>query len=126
MRPAKFIAPAAVAAVALMLGACAPGPSNESSPGEGGASSEVITDISSLPEQTLTVWDQEVRGGQDEQMKRLNEAFMKKYPNITIDRVSQSFDDLQTTLRLALSGDDAPDVVEANNARSMMGQFVSA
>ena len=43
---------------------------------------------------TLTVWDQEVRGGQNEQMKQLNDAFMKKYPNVKINRDSQSFDDL--------------------------------
>ncbi|MBM9433786.1 extracellular solute-binding protein [Flaviflexus sp. JY899] len=59
-------------------------------------------------------------------MERLNEAFTDKYPNITIERNSQSFDDLQTTLRLALTGSDAPDVVQANNSRSMMGQFVSS
>ena len=51
---------------------------------------------------------------------------MRACPNITINRVSQSFDDLQTTLRLALTGDDAPDVVEANNGRSTMGQLVAA
>ena len=51
---------------------------------------------------------------------------MEAYPNITIDRVSRSTDDLRTTLRLALSGDDAPDVVQANNSRSEMGQYVAA
>ena len=75
---------------------------------------------------TLTVWDQEVRGGQNEQIEQLNAAFMAEYPHITIDRVSQSFEDLGKTLRLALSGDEAPDVVQANNARSSMGQFVAA
>lgn len=119
---------ALLAAAALGLSACAPGPSDSDSEesSETSTSTEVVTDISDLPEQTLIVWDQEVRGGQNEQMERLNKAFMEKYPNITIERNSQSFEDLQTTLRLALSGEDAPDVVEANNARSMMGQFVSA
>lgn len=121
---------AAVAVTGVMaLAACAPGTGgNASQSDESGQSSstEVETDISSLPAQTLTVWDQEVRGGQNEQMEQLNAAFMKKYPNITIKRVSQSFDDLQTTLRLALTGNDAPDVVEANNGRNTMGQFVAA
>lgn len=115
------------AAALLVLTACNPSSSDdeETTTGTEG-SGEVSTDITDAPEQTLVVWDQEVRGGQNEQMERLNEAFMDKYPNITIERNSQSFDDLQTTLRLALSGNDAPDVVQANNSRSMMGQFVSS
>ena len=40
---------------------------------------------------TLTVWDQEVRGGQNKQMKQLNAEFMQKYPNVTIKRVAKSF-----------------------------------
>ena len=38
----------------------------------------------------------------------LNKAFEKKYPNITIKRNAQSFDDLAKTLRLALSGPGRP------------------
>ncbi|PID97873.1 MAG: sugar ABC transporter substrate-binding protein [Actinobacteria bacterium] len=117
---------ALAAATVVALSACAPGPTTTESEPVSASSASVTTDISKLPEQTLVVWDQEVRGGQNEQMERLNQAFMEKYPNITIERNSQSFDDLQTTLRLALSGEDAPDVVEANNARATMGQFVAA
>lgn len=118
-------------ATMLLLAACNPGadaPDDEDTTTANGqtSSAEVVTDISDAPEQTLVVWDQEVRGGQNEQMERLNAAFMEKYPNITIERNSQSFDDLQTTLRLALSGNDAPDVVQANNSRAMMGQFVTS
>ena len=120
-------AAAALATATALLAACAPGSGGggeeESSAAE---ASEVSTDLASLGEVTLTVWDQEVRGGQDEQMQRLNEAFMAEYPNITIERNSQSFDDLETTLRGALTGNEAPDVVQANNGRGTMGAFVSA
>jgi raffinose/stachyose/melibiose transport system substrate-binding protein len=116
---------AAVAAFALALGACTPG-SNAPEPSSLEPGRTVNTDVASMGEKTLTVWDQEVRGGQDQQMKQLNAAFEKKYPNITIKRVSQSFDDLGKTLRLALSGQDAPDVVQTNNARNAMGAFVTA
>ena len=75
---------------------------------------------------TLNIWDQEVRGGQNAQMEQLNEAFTELYPNVTIERNSQSFDDLQTTLRLALTDPNPPDIVQANNGRNMMGQFVAA
>ena len=72
------------------------------------------------------MWDQEVRGGGNAQMTKNVASFQAKYPNIKIKRVSRSFDDLSKTLRLALSGNDAPDIVQANNTRSQMGQFVKA
>lgn len=116
--------------IALTLTACAPGSGQPAGPASAppgsAAPPEVNTDISGVGEVTLTVWDQEVRGGQNEQIEKLNAAFHETYPNVTIKRVSQSFDDLATTLRLALTGDDAPDVVQANNARNTMGALVAA
>ncbi|MHB1065201.1 MAG: ABC transporter substrate-binding protein [Georgenia sp.] len=126
VRPTKVAAPVALLAAALVLAACTPGSNDAAKETSTGTTGEVVTDISGLKDQTLVVWDQEVRGGQNEQMEQLNAAFMDQYPNIEIQRVSQSFDDLNTTLRLALTGDDAPDVVQANNARAQMGQFVAA
>jgi raffinose/stachyose/melibiose transport system substrate-binding protein len=73
---------------------------------------------------TLTVWDQEVRGGQAAQIKQLNAAFQEKYPNVTIKRVAKSFEDLNKTLKLAVSGPKAPDVVQANQGRPVMGALV--
>jgi raffinose/stachyose/melibiose transport system substrate-binding protein len=107
----------------LALTSCAPGssPSRSVTP-----NAAVTTDAAKLGNVTLIVWDQEVRGGQAAQMAQLNKDFQAKYPNIKIQRVSRSFDDLKTTLRLALSGNEAPDVVEANNGRSDMGEFVKA
>ncbi|TCC16773.1 extracellular solute-binding protein [Kribbella sindirgiensis] len=107
-----------------LVSACTPG-SNTSAPPPSTVSS-VQTDASKLGDVTLVVWDQEVRGGQAEQMKQLNDAFQAKYPNIKLKRVSRSFDDLKTTLKLALTGNEPPDVVEANNGRSDMGAFVKA
>jgi raffinose/stachyose/melibiose transport system substrate-binding protein len=81
-------------------------------------------DPSKAGDVTLTVWDQEVRGGQAAQIKRLNEAFQEKYPNVTIKRVAKSFEDLNKTLKLAVSGAKAPDVVQANQGRPVMGALV--
>jgi raffinose/stachyose/melibiose transport system substrate-binding protein len=111
-------------ALALLAAGCTPGSENAGAPPT--PDRAVQTDIAALGPVTLTVWDQEVRGGQNEQVERLNAAFTQRYPNVTIDRVSRSFDDLATTLRLALSGNDAPDVVQANNGRADMGAFVAA
>jgi raffinose/stachyose/melibiose transport system substrate-binding protein len=81
-------------------------------------------DISKAGDVTLTVWDQEVRGGQAKQIKELNKQFQAKYPNVTIKRVARSFEDLNKTLKLAVSGPNAPDVVEANQGRPVMGTLV--
>lgn len=115
---------ALAAASAIALTGCTPG--SETKKPEAPDNSAVQTDVSKMGDITLRVWDQEVRGGQNEQMTKLNKAFEDKYPNVKIDRNSQSFDDLGKTLRLALTGNEAPDVVQANNARNTMGQFVQA
>ena len=81
-------------------------------------------DVSKAGPVTLTVWDQEVRGGQRRQIETLNAQFQAKYPNVTIKRVAKSFADLNTTLKLAVSGDRAPDVVQANQGRRVMGTLV--
>lgn len=113
-------------ALALVLGACAPGSDGGEEGGTETEAGDVETDVAGMGDVTLTVWDQEVRGGQDEQIEELNAAFMEAYPNVTIERDSRSFDDLRQTLRRAISGNEAPDVVQANNGRTDMGQFVQA
>ncbi|NHN54672.1 extracellular solute-binding protein [Calidifontibacter sp. DB0510] len=116
-----------IAAVSCLgLAACAPGSSGGSSASKSNASAPAQTDPAKLGKVTLTVWDQEVRGGQAKQITQLNAAFQKKYPNITIKRVPRSFDDLGKTIKLALSGDNPPDVAEVNNGRGDMGAFVKA
>lgn len=115
---------AALAVTALTLAACAPGDDN--SGGTEAAPSDIETNVADMGDITLTVWDQQVRGGQAESIKALNQAFMDAYPNITIDQVSRSFADLRRALRLAITSDEAPDVVQANNTRSDMGAFVKA
>ena len=123
IRPRRTLgAGLAVTALLATTVACAPG--EEGGSGTETSSEDVTTDISEVGDVTLTVWDQEVRGGQAEQIAALNEAFMEKYPNVTIDRTKRSFTDLQRTLRNAITSDDAPDVVQANNGRTDMGAFV--
>ena len=115
-----------VAALAVGCGA-SPGSDNASKKKAAPAATASATpDISKAGNVTLTVWDQEVRGGQNKQIKQLNQEFEAKYPNVKIKRVAKSFDDLQTTLKLAVSGPKAPDVVEANQGRPIMGALVKA
>ena len=112
----------AITAIALGLTGCAPG---GSAPSGTQSLGPVSTDIGS-GKITLTVWDQNTDGGIADAQKQLNADFEKKYPNVTIKRVSRSFADLKTTLKLALSGDNPPDVVQANQGYPDMGAFVKA
>ncbi len=112
-------------AVVLALSACTPG--SQSSTGQQQKKpSQISTDPSAAGKVTLRVWDQEVRGGQNAEITTLNKQFMQKYPNVTIQRTSKSFSDLKTTLKLALSGNNPPDVVEVNQGYPDMVSFVKA
>ena len=116
------------AALAALLAGCGASPGGDggdnADKAEEARESSKQVDVAKAGDVTLTVWDQEVRGGQAKQIKQLNQQFQQKYPNVTIKRVAKSFDDLNTTLKLAVSGDKAPDVVQANQGRQVMGQLV--
>jgi raffinose/stachyose/melibiose transport system substrate-binding protein len=110
-----------LALVGLIAGCGAPG---EEAPDKAADDGAKKIDVAAAGNVTLTVWDQEVRGGQRRQIENLNKAFQGKYPNVTIKRVAKSFTDLNTTLKLAVSDDKAPDVVQANQGRGVMGTLV--
>ena len=80
--------------LAALAAACGAAPGSDSASKDKAtpaATANAKPDISKAGDVTLTVYDQEVRGGQDAQMKQLNAAFQEKYPNVTINRVSKSF-----------------------------------
>jgi raffinose/stachyose/melibiose transport system substrate-binding protein len=118
---------AALALTALVAGCGAPGDDDDNAAqSTPAATAEAKPDISKAGNVTLTVWDQEVRGGQKAQITELNKQFEAKYPNVKIERVARSFDDLIKTVKLAASGDDAPDVLQANQGIGIMGELVKA
>lgn len=108
------------------LSACAPGSGEAPTGGETKAPQDLKTDAATMGDLELVVWDQEVRGSQNDALVALNKAFQENYPNIKIKRKSQSNDDLQQQISLALSGNDVPDVAQVNNARGDMGKYVEA
>ena len=116
-----------IVALALVVGGCGtPGgdSGDNAKKAEESKKNSAKIDVAKAGNVTLTIWDQEVRGGQAAQIKRLNREFQSKYPNVKIKRVAKSFTDLQTTLKLAVSSNKAPDIVEANQGRPIMGQLV--
>ncbi|MGR3935892.1 extracellular solute-binding protein [Streptomyces sp. BRA346] len=121
----RLAAATLTAACLTAAAACAPG-GDSGSPKGSGSASPVSTDPAKAGKVTLTVWDQNTDAGTDASTKALNAAFMKKYPNVTIKRVSRSFSDLKTTLKLALSSANPPDAIQANQGYPDMGAFVKA
>jgi raffinose/stachyose/melibiose transport system substrate-binding protein len=95
---------------------------------DGGASagSGEKIDVAKAGDVTLKVLDQQVRSGQDAALKRLNAEFMERYPNVTIERTNRSFEDLQKTVRLAVTRPNAPDIVQANQGYGIMGALAKA
>jgi raffinose/stachyose/melibiose transport system substrate-binding protein len=126
-RPSRHLI-AAVLAAGVLTGAaaCSPGPSGGSSGKATDSAGPVSTDPAKAGKVTLTAWDQNTDPGTNAATEQLNKAFMKKYPNVRIKRVSRSFSDLKTTLKLALSSANPPDVVQANQGYPDMGAFVKA
>ncbi|MFE5164083.1 extracellular solute-binding protein [Streptomyces sp. NPDC056697] len=119
--------PAALAVgVVLLAAGCVPGTDGSGAAGAGTGAATAIPDPAKAGRTTLTVWDQEIRGGTNGEIQQLNREFEKKYPNVRIKRVARSFTDLKTTLKLAVSGNNPPDVIQANQGYPDMVAFVRA
>lgn len=73
---------------------------------------------------TLTVWDQFYRGAESDVMDTLNAEFEADHPGATINRDAKVLEDLSTTVKLALSEQDGPDVSQVNQGRGDMGALV--
>lgn len=121
---ARWISLLVGAATAISLVGCAPGSGGTTTTDTGTAT--VNTDVSSMGKITLTVWDQETTPGISDSLDQLNKEFHSKYPNVTVDRKVRSGTDLRTTLKLALTGKDTPDVIQANQGYADMGSYVKA
>ena len=117
---------AAALALAALVAGCGAAPGGATKKATPTATVAAPPDISKVGNVTLTIWDQEVRGGQKAQIEELTKQFEAKYPNVTVKRISKSFEDTLKTVKLAVSGDDAADIVPANQGRPIMGELVKA
>jgi raffinose/stachyose/melibiose transport system substrate-binding protein len=75
---------------------------------------------------TLVVWDGETGDAPNIMLDQLNAEFEEMYPNVTIERLTKSFEDLTATLPLAVSDPNPPDIVPVNYGWTQMGAFVEA
>lgn len=109
----------------------ATGSASASGTGSAGAGDQAVEDLGDAAVKAagkvdLVIWDQENTPGTQDVLVKLNDEFQKKYPNVTIKRTVKNLNDLKATLKLAISGDNPPDVVEANQGYSDMAAFVKA
>ena len=77
-------------------------------------------------EQVLLVWDQFYRKEESKVIETLNAEFEAAHPGVRIQREVKVLDDLRTTVKLALSKEDGPDVAQVNQGRNDMGALVEA
>ncbi len=110
---------------ALVGAGCSPGdeantadPSKEAKP--------IVTDVAKMGQVTITEWDKNTFAGPNKAMKEINRRFEQKYPNIKVKRVARAFEDLKTTLKLALSSDNPPDIVQVNQGYGDLVAFTKA
>jgi raffinose/stachyose/melibiose transport system substrate-binding protein len=115
-------------AVVLVVGAgllagCGgtPGSSNE---GAESGPENVSTDISKVEPMTLTVWTFE--SSREELLKQAARMFTAKYPNIKVRVVLRDFSAYPAQVKLALSSDKAPDVVQGNLGWTLDGPLLQA
>ena len=110
---------AALALTALVAGCGAPGDDGDDTASKAtpAATAAAKPDIAKAGNVTLTIWDQEVRGGQKAQIEELNKQFKAKYPNVKVERITKSFEDTVKTVKLGASDPNAPDIVPANQGR---------
>jgi raffinose/stachyose/melibiose transport system substrate-binding protein len=119
------VATCLAAALAFLTG-CGPGSSSGSTAPSQPKANAVVTNPAKLGNVTITEWDKNTFEGPNEAMERINEEFEKKYPNIKIHRVARSFENLKTTLKLALSSGSPPDVVQVNQGYGDVVAFAKA
>jgi raffinose/stachyose/melibiose transport system substrate-binding protein len=75
---------------------------------------------------SLTMWDDETSPGDSKAQDQLIHEFEQRYPNVTVHRVVKSFDDYMSTIKLAASSSNAPDVFQGNEGYAVDQALIKA
>jgi raffinose/stachyose/melibiose transport system substrate-binding protein len=114
----RFHKAGVAAVIALSLAACAPG--GGSSDDKKDAPSAVSTDVAKAGNVTLKLTDF-WGAAEGEWIKQLITGFQAKYPNVKIERTTEDWGQLNSTLNLQLQDDGGPDIATANNGWQSLG-----
>jgi raffinose/stachyose/melibiose transport system substrate-binding protein len=85
----------------------------------------VNTDISDLPDTTLSIWTSE-SGTRLDILKQLGKEFEAANPNVKLEWTVRDFGSYPAQIKLALSSDDGPDVAIGNLGWSLDGPLIKA
>jgi raffinose/stachyose/melibiose transport system substrate-binding protein len=105
------------AALALGLAACSPG---SGSAAKNDAPTTVSTDVAKAGNVTLNLTDF-WGAAEGEWIKQVITDFEKKYPNVKIERKTEDWGQLNSTLNLQLQDAGGPDIATANNGWQSLG-----
>ncbi|MFI6941197.1 extracellular solute-binding protein [Streptomyces sp. NPDC050418] len=112
---------AGLALAAAVLTACTPG----SEPAKNTDSDKPVS--STLPKEKITLTLSHFEeGGQGEAIGELVDKYKELHPNITIKVTQTSFVDYGKNIKLRMSSDSAPDIVQAGQAYTHQGPLVEA
>ncbi|MFI6070520.1 ABC transporter substrate-binding protein [Actinoplanes sp. NPDC051343] len=104
-------------AIALSLAACAPGGGSSD---KKDAPATVSTDVAKAGNVTLNLTDF-WGAAEGEWIKQVIGDFEKKYPNVKIERKTEDWGQLNSTLNLQLQDAGGPDIATANNGWQSLG-----
>jgi raffinose/stachyose/melibiose transport system substrate-binding protein len=74
---------------------------------------------------TLNYWDDLNENLSDAGVAKLDAAFKKKYPNVTLNRTAKTFADILATEKLQATGSNPPDILITNGGYALLGPLVA-
>lgn len=82
--------------------------------------------LSSSASGTLTIWDYETdESAMGKGWAKAIEIFQQKFPNVTVKKQPQVFEQIQKNAKIVLAGDSVPDVMEYNKGNATAGVLAS-
>jgi raffinose/stachyose/melibiose transport system substrate-binding protein len=118
MKHLRARAVALTAGLALGVAACAPGGGGTSD--EGTTPTDVSTDVAAAGDVTLRLTDF-WGSAEGDWIDQVIAGFEGEHPNVTIDRTTEDWGQLNSTLNLQLQDADGPDIATANNGWQSLG-----
>lgn len=116
-RVAQLLGAATV--VGVLLAGCTPGGSSDDNTPSASAGG-VSDDVAGAGDVTLKLSDF-WGSAEGEWIDSMVEKFQTKYPNVTIERTTEDWGQLTSTLNLQLQDPDGPDIASANNGWQSLG-----